>query len=66
MCYNAQEAKRQRRHREQVLTELEGALKNLGFKGRQVERVMTEIRGDGADRPFEELLREALGILKDN
>ncbi len=49
-----------------LLGELDSALKNLGFKGAQVERVLAEIRSRGSvDGPFEVLLREALGILKD-
>lgn len=49
-----------------ILAELDSALKNLGFKAVQVERVVAEIRSRGnVDGPFEVLLREALGILKE-
>ena len=49
------------------MTELTSALKNLGFKPGQVERVLARIRTENKDeRPFEELLRQALGLLQEN
>ena len=50
-----------------VMSELSSALKNLGFKPARVEKVMAIIeKQGGVDRPFEELLREGLGLLRDN
>jgi len=48
-----------------VLEELSSALKNLGFKPARVEQVIAAMeRQGGVDRPFEELLREGLGLLQ--
>jgi Holliday junction DNA helicase RuvA len=49
-----------------MLSELSSALQNLGFKGGQVDRVVAEIRAKGLqEAPFEVMLREALGLLKE-
>jgi holliday junction DNA helicase RuvA len=50
-----------------VYTELGFALQNLGFKAQAVDRVLADIRRrEGGDsQPFEVLLREALGLLKE-
>ena len=49
-----------------VFAELGFALQNLGFKSAAVDRVIADIRGRYAgDAPFEVLLREALGLLKE-
>jgi holliday junction DNA helicase RuvA len=48
-----------------ALGDLDSALKNLGFKPAQVDRVLAEVeQSGGIDRPFEVLLRQALGLLK--
>ena len=49
-----------------VFTELGFALQNLGFKSAAVDRVLADIRArTTGDQPFEVLLREALGLLKE-
>jgi Holliday junction DNA helicase RuvA len=49
-----------------MFSELASALQNLGFKGGQVDRVVAEIRAKGLqEAPFEVVLREALGMLKE-
>jgi Holliday junction DNA helicase RuvA len=49
-----------------IYTELGFALSNLGFKSQAVDRIIGEIRGrHGGDAPFQVLLREALGLLKE-
>jgi Holliday junction DNA helicase RuvA len=48
-----------------VLEELSSALKNLGFKPARVDQVIAAMeRQGGVDRPFEDLLREGLGLLQ--
>ena len=48
-----------------VFSELDSALKNLGFKASEVERVIGEVRrAQPADASFEVLLREALSVLR--
>jgi len=49
-----------------VMAELSSALRNLGFKPARVEKAMAALQKEGADRPFEELLREGLALLRDN
>ena len=45
--------------------DLAAALKNLGFKPAQVDAVVRDVQGKGdQDRPFEDLLREALALLQ--
>ncbi len=48
------------------LSELTSALTNLGFKAAQVEKALAEIRrrGNADEQPFEDLLRDALGLLQ--
>ncbi|MCP4679541.1 MAG: Holliday junction branch migration protein RuvA [Deltaproteobacteria bacterium] len=48
------------------LSELTSALTNLGFKAAQVEKALAEIRrrGTADGQPFENLLRDALGLLQ--
>ena len=49
----------------EILGELRAALKNLGFRNAEVERVITELSRTSTDeQPFEDLLREALGRLQ--
>lgn len=48
-----------------VLAELRAALINLGFKPAQVDRAIGELGDDSGERPFEDLLRESLGLLRD-
>ncbi len=48
------------------MAQLSSALKNLGFKPARVEKVMATIEKQGdTERPFEDLLREGLGLLRD-
>lgn len=49
-----------------VMAELSSALRNLGFKPARVEKAMAALQKEGADRPFEELLREGLALLRGN
>ena len=50
-----------------IMSELASALKNLGFRPAQVDRVLAQIRiQNKTERPFEELLKEALGLLQEN
>ncbi len=47
------------------LGDLTAALKNLGFKPAQVERVLAQLRQKGVEKqPFEVLIREALALLQ--
>lgn len=49
-----------------IFTELGFALQNLGFKAATVDQVLSDIRSRASgDEPFEKLLREALGLLKE-
>lgn len=49
-----------------VILDLSSALKNLGFKAAQVDRILGEFkkRNDVDSQPFDVLLREALGLLQ--
>ncbi len=44
----------------QMLNDLESALRNLGFKSKDVDSLMTELAPHAESMTFEELLREAL------
>jgi Holliday junction DNA helicase RuvA len=48
------------------LNELTSALRNLGFKPAEVERAIAELgrEAEGADQPFETLLRRGLALLQ--
>ncbi|MGC6418121.1 MAG: Holliday junction branch migration protein RuvA [Bradymonadia bacterium] len=46
------------------LSDLESALKNLGYKAKDVENLCTDLAKDSADLSFEALLREALKRLR--
>ncbi|MFO8071722.1 MAG: Holliday junction branch migration protein RuvA [Polyangia bacterium] len=48
-----------------VLAELRAALVNLGFKPGHVDRTIGELGDDSGERPFEDLLRQSLGLLRD-
>ena len=49
-----------------IFSELGFALQNLGFKASAVDKALEDIRGRAkGDEPFEVLLREALGLLKE-
>lgn len=49
-----------------VMADLGSALKNLGFKPAQIDRVLGEINSQGAKgQPFEALLRKALSLLQE-
>lgn len=50
----------------QMLNDLESALRNLGFKTKDVDRLMTELAPEAEALSFEELLREALKRMRPN
>jgi len=47
-----------------TIGDLRGALVNLGFRPAQVDRVVRDLVAAEKERPFEDLLRQALAILK--
>jgi len=47
-----------------VLEQLEQALLGLGFKPQQAQSAAAALREDGQRRPIDELLREALKLLR--
>lgn len=51
---------------QQMLSDLESALKNLGFKGKDVDILISELSEQAAEMSFESLLREALKRLRPN
>ena len=50
----------------QMLNDLESALRNLGFKTKDVDSLMTELASQAETLSFEELLREALKRMRPN
>ena len=50
----------------QMLNDLESALRNLGFKTKDVDSLMTELAPQAEALSFEELLREALKRMRPN
>ena len=50
----------------QMLNDLESALRNLGFKTKDVDSLMTELAPKAESMTFEELLREALKRMSPN
>ncbi len=46
------------------LEDLESALRNLGYRPKDIERLLTALQQEAVERSFEELLREALKRLR--